>query len=387
MSSNASHFSKFTNICIGLLAFFALLHYGKSLLVPLCFAFLLSFALFPIVKRLEERKVSRLVAILITMFGVILAFSLLVFLIGAQINSFAGELPNLVPAFNNMLADLQTYIERQAKHFNVNIESLDLLNLVIDSATQFFSTGTSIVLTTITTTSSILFLAAIVPIYSFFMLFYRELFYNFILEITPDHKDEQSSIIMGKVKGVVQQYIGGLLMVIFIIAILKSIGLSILGIDNPIFFGTFTALLTVIPYFGILMGSVITALYALLTTGSIWYPLGVIAIYSGVQFLEGNFITPYVMGNRVQLNPLAVIISLLIGGFMWGGAGMILSVPAIAITKMIFDNTSHLKPYGRLLGTNTKPLPESGENGHNRDAGTDLPATEEVTDPIGNSGT
>ncbi len=120
-------------------------------------------------------------------------------------------------------------------------------------------------------------------------------------------------------------------------------------INYAIFFGILISSLAIIPYFGILIGAVLAAIYALLTTDSLWYPAGVIIVNSIVQFLEGNFITPYIMGSRLSLNPLAIIIFLSIGGWVWGALGMIMSVPLLAITKMVCDNVESLHPYGKLL--------------------------------------
>ena len=124
----------------------------------------------------------------------------------------------------------------------------------------------------------------------------------------------------------------------------------LLGINYAVFFGVLISMLAIIPYFGIMAGAAVAAIYTLLTTDSLWYPTGVLLINVVVQFLEGNFITPNIMGSKLQLNPFAVIIFLFLGSFVWGAVGMILSVPILAITKMICDQIESLKPYGRLLG-------------------------------------
>jgi predicted PurR-regulated permease PerM len=139
-------------------------------------------------------------------------------------------------------------------------------------------------------------------------------------------------------------------LVILIVAVLNIVGLLILDIEYAIFFGVLGALLTIIPYVGIFIGSLLPILMSLLTKDSAWYAVGVAGVFFLVQILEGNFITPNVVGAQVSVNPLAAIVGLILGGMLWGAAGMILALPVIAILKVVFDSVESLEPYGYLLG-------------------------------------
>jgi putative heme transporter len=147
-----------------------------------------------------------------------------------------------------------------------------------------------------------------------------------------------------------QGYISGLMLVTLIIAALNTFGLLILGIDHAIFFGVLSGVLTIIPYVGIFIGALFPVLMALITKDSAWYALGVVIVFTVVQFLEGNFITPRITGSKVSINALAAIIALLIGGKILGVAGMILAVPAIGVVKIIIAYSQRLKPFVILLG-------------------------------------
>ena len=92
------------------------------------------------------------------------------------------------------------------------------------------------------------------------------------------------------------------------------------------------------------------ALLAIVTMDSPWYAVGVIGIMSFVQFLEGNFITPNIVGSKVSVNPLAAIVALFLGGQLWGLSGLILALPVTAILKVILDTIPSLEPFGFLLG-------------------------------------
>jgi predicted PurR-regulated permease PerM len=152
----------------------------------------------------------------------------------------------------------------------------------------------------------------------------------------------------------VHSYIVGLLIVITIIAVLNIVGLLALGIKYAVFLGILSAALTVIPYIGIIIGAALPVLVALITKDSLLYPLGVMAIFAFVQFLEGNFITPNIIGSKVNVNPLAAIVALIIGGKIWGIIGMIMAIPMCGILKIMFSHYPRLKPYAILLQSTNK---------------------------------
>jgi predicted PurR-regulated permease PerM len=157
--------------------------------------------------------------------------------------------------------------------------------------------------------------------------------------------------IVENVQKLVQNYLLGLITVIMIIGIFNTIGLLLLGIDHAIFFAFLTAFLTVIPYIGISIGALLTAIYAFLTKDTPLPALGVVLVLLFIQFLESNFITPRIVGRRVSVNPFVAIVVLLIGQQIWGVAGMILSVPITAILKVFLDANPSTQAIGYFLGT------------------------------------
>lgn len=137
----------------------------------------------------------------------------------------------------------------------------------------------------------------------------------------------------------------------FILGILNSLGLWFIGITYPAFWGFLAAFLAIIPFVGTFLGGLMTVIYAVATTTSIWQPIAVIGLFSFVQFLEGNVITPKIVGESVKVNPLAIILSLVIGGSIWGVAGLILAVPVIATLKKIMEQVDVTKPFSLLLSS------------------------------------
>jgi predicted PurR-regulated permease PerM len=188
-------------------------------------------------------------------------------------------------------------------------------------------------------------------IFIFFVLLYRGAIKNFILIQFPRQKQLEIQEILGQVQNLVRKYLYGMLTVILILAILNSFGLWIIGLDYPIFWACLAALLSIIPYLGTTIGGLLPFMYAFATSEFWWQPLAVVALYVTVQQIEGNLITPYVVGSNVKINPFVALIALLIGGIIWGVAGIVLAIPIAAILKLVFDHVEGLKPVGVLMSS------------------------------------
>jgi len=146
-------------------------------------------------------------------------------------------------------------------------------------------------------------------------------------------------------------FIKGMGIVYFVVGTLNSLGLLLIGVPHAILFGYIAAILTFIPYVGIIVGSLLPITMAWITYSSIWYPLGVVVLFSFVQYLEANLIFPLAVSNRLKINALVTLVAIILGGVVWGVAGMILFVPFLAIAKLITDNSPRLKTWSTLLGT------------------------------------
>ena len=190
------------------------------------------------------------------------------------------------------------------------------------------------------------------------MLLYRQNFKSFLLRLDRD-RDKELITMATEVKDMVHNYIAGLSIVISIIAVLNTIGLVSIGLKYAVFMGVVSAILTIIPYIGIFIGGLLPFVVALLTKDSLIYPALVIAIMGFVQFLEGNFITPKIIGSKVNVNPLAAIIALVIGAQIWGIVGMMLAIPMTGILKILFSHYDRLKPYAFLLQSESEETDNS----------------------------
>lgn len=326
--------------------FLLFLSVAKAVLVPLSFAVILSLLLYPLCAFLERNGIPRLFAIILTFIIVLGLLTGLIYLLSREIYSFIKDLPNVADSLNEKLDDIEWFL---FKNFNIQIGSST--SLVQNSISKFMDSGIVFVTGTISTFLEIFNFIGLVPVYIFLLLMYRSAFKDFCMFVTPIEKHKVVKRVLVQIQKVVQNYVTGLLTVMLIVAILNTIALFIIGLDYAIFFGFFAAMLMIVPYLGMFTGALLAALYSLLTKDSPVTCLAIIGTMLTIQFIEGNFITPKITGNKVSINPLAAVLALVGGGFIWGMAGLIISLPVVAIIKVILDNINSLKHLGFLLGT------------------------------------
>ncbi|QHT65286.1 AI-2E family transporter [Rhodocytophaga rosea] len=326
-----------------------LLVYGmmamRAVLIPLAFSILLAIILYPLCRRLEKWKIGRIWAIIICLIVATVLVGGVITFISMQIMAFSNDLPQLIGRANQLLEIVQVWVEQ-----TFNVKQSNQIPLLKNSLTEWAKTHGALFASTISATTSTLGSLLLLPVFIFFFLLYRNFFTHFFHKVFNNTPVASINTLLKKVQKVVQSYVLGLGLVILIIAGLNILGLLLLGIEYAIFFGLLGALLTIIPYVGIFIGSLLPILMSLLTKDSVWYAVGVAGVFFLVQVLEGNFITPNVVGSKVSVNPLAAIVGLILGGMLWGAAGMILALPFIAVLKVIFDSVESLEPYGYLLG-------------------------------------
>ena len=320
------------------------LNAASSILIPIVSSLFLALLLNPIVSWLENKGMNSILAIILTLLFVSIVVSSAVFYISTQAKDLIMDLPNLMGKFNAVMDKVFSQLNNL-----IGFSSTDQLDLLKDNADKLISSGGSIFTDAISVTSNVVTFITLIPIYIFFFLLYRKNFKHFLSMLSQKNKDSELLDIAVEIKKMTHSYISGLLIVISIIAILNTVGLLVLGLKYALFMGVVSAILTVIPYIGVFIGASLPIMVALITKDSLMYPIGVISIYAFVQFVEGNFITPNIIGSKVDVNPLAAIIALIIGGQIWGIIGMILAIPMCGIMKIIFSHYESTKPYALLL--------------------------------------
>lgn len=319
---------------------------GKSILSPILAALIIALLLRPLSARMERLKASRGVSSILSIVIVICILAGFFYFISTQVGNISSDMNSIGARFSELIDRGYGWMEGT---FGINQQEQTLY--IKDSLDVFMQNSSSAFTQIISATADFFTSFFLFLITLFFILYYRKFFMAFLYKWfkVEDHSVVGSTLY--KIELVVRSYILGLFSVILIVAILNSVGLMLLGIQHAVFFGVLASVLTIIPFIGIFIGSLLPILFALVTKDSLWYPVGVAGLFWGIQFLEGNFITPNVVGGRVSINPFAAILALFFGGMVWGALGMILSIPVLAIVKVICDAIKPLQPFGFLLGT------------------------------------
>lgn len=338
-------FQKLFFILAFIFGLFAVLVIAKSVLIPLGMALLISFILFPIVKKLEGWGLNKSLAALISFLMIFVIIGGGITLFSAEIVSLTDRLSDFTGKIMNTLSDVVIYINGNV-HF---IEDLNRDELVEKGKTWINKSSGSLVQNTFSNTAAFLTGLVSTILFTFLILIYREGLTKAFVAFGDDENKQKISKMLKNIQCVGQQYLSGMFLLIIILGFANSIGLWIIGIDSPFLFGSFAAILSIVPFIGTTIGAIIPVLYAFMSSDSLWVPVAVIAMFWIIQNIESNFLNPKIVGSSLNVNALVAILSLLIGASVWGIAGMVLFLPFAAILKVICEEFDQLKPIAMLI--------------------------------------
>ncbi|MDQ3290993.1 MAG: AI-2E family transporter [Bacteroidota bacterium] len=331
-----------------LLLFFILLvialYFGRMFLVPVTFGALMAMLLLPVCRWLEKHKLSRVPSVFISLFLVLLFILGIFAIISAQIVSFSNDLPQMQGRLEEALNTLQQWVHRQ-----FGMEPQKQIQVLKKGASNLFKSANSQATGFISGFVGGLTNFVIVLIYVFFLLWKREKYEEFVLQLTEKQHHAQVKDTLYKITKVASEYLGGRLISMGILAAIYVIGFSVVGLKNAVLLGLIAVIPTIIPYVGPLIGAFFPLAMAL-TSGDTGSFLPVLLVLVAAQAIDNYFIEPFVLGSNLSLSPFMTIVSIIVGELLWGVAGMILFIPLFAIIKIVCDHIPVLQPYGFLLG-------------------------------------
>jgi len=321
-------------------AIVAILSFTKQLLVPLSFSIFLAYLLYPSARKLENFRIPRIatnmIVILVFMGGIVS----ILYLLAQLLSGLSDDLPELRTSFSANIQLLQLNIEAI---FGLSIaqqnEIIKTTGLSGDYVGTFIEAGKNLFIT-----------LALIPVYTFLLLFYRDKFREFIFMLVSPLHSETMKIIISKAADVVPKYLKGLIVVCFVLIGLNTFGFYLIGVEYYLLFGLVAAIFNLIPYLGTVLGYGIVCFFVL-GTQSPTIAGAVLIQFFIVQFLENNILTPNITGSYVLINPLVIIFSLIAGGLIWNLPGMFLVIPTLGVLKIIFESVDEWKPFAFLLGT------------------------------------
>ena len=326
-----------------------LLYFGRAVLIPLSFAALISFVLYPVCAWMERKGLGRLSAIIISISLMGILGLLLITLLINQFLAFTNEWPSLQVKINKSFEDLSRFL---VDAFGLSRDQQK--NIVLRMSDQSGGNVLAFLRNTVSASAVSAVLLFLIPVYSVLILYYRHYWLRILYRLFPSEEGQSIRQILGLTIKTYYNFIKGMALVYLIVGILNSMGLLLLGIPHPFLFGFIASILTFIPYVGIIVGSLLPITMAWITYDSLWYPLGIVAIFIFVQYLEANVIFPVAVSSRLNVNTMVMLIAIFIGGILWGMAGMILFVPFVGIAKLIADHNPRWKTVSMILGIEHK---------------------------------
>jgi putative permease len=318
---------------------------GEKLIVPLLFSFLFAILLLPAANFFENKaKLPRSLASIIAVLLFVISVSVIVYVLASQIKALTTEWPLLKAQLSVLLHNLQEWMDTK---FHINLERQ---TAYIDNATSNLVTSSGgIVEKTVLSLSSIILFLVFILIYTILLLIYRRILMRFVVAAFTEKYISTIYEIMEHIKHIIRKYITGLFFEMAIVAFIACLIFWMLGIKYVFLLGLLVGILNVIPYIGIF-----TAL--LLSTGITFatidgrHALFVAITVICIHLFDSNVLMPRIVSAQVKINPLIVILGVIVGEMVFGISGMFLSIPYLAIAKVIFDRVEGLQPWGILLG-------------------------------------
>lgn len=341
MEQQYPFYIKTAAVLLSLVLIVFILYVLGSVFVPLAFAILIAILLNPLYVRLEAHM-PKVAAILVAILIAILILIGLFYFLSTQIAGFIDMLPVLKQKLAALLFEAQAWTRNK---LGINMQKQ------VSSITSSLSNGGgNLVTSTLGTIVTSLGVVVLIPTYVFMLLYYKPLILNFLFQVFLEKYSLQVAEILGQTKSAVQSFMVGLLIETLIVCILNSVALLLIGVPSAIVIGVIGGILNILPYIGGIVAIALPVLMVTVTREGYSAQLLVIAAYSVIQFIDNNILVPRIVSKKVQINALISIVVVLLGGLLWGVAGMFLSIPFIGVLKIIFDRIDELKPWGLLLG-------------------------------------
>ncbi|MDP1803085.1 MAG: AI-2E family transporter [Bacteroidota bacterium] len=323
----------------------AILYFAKQVLIPVSFAIFFAMLFTKLSNKMETKGINRAFSALISVLMIVVVSFGIGCLVFMQAKSLSDEFPEIEKKSQKFMEKAQNYVswkldvpkEKQDEMINKKIKSF------IESSGQglkdFFAGFIGIL------GSSVMVL-----LFTFLFLYQREKYESFFLRLCDTTKPDEAKKLIHKISAVSQNYLTGRALSILIFTALFTTGFLIIGLKGAFLLAFIAALLTIIPYIGSIIGGLFPFAVALVTEDSTDVAIGALAVIGIIQAIDNYFIEPYIIGGEVNISAFFTILILLIGGLIWGVAGMILFLPMLGVAKIVFDNVPELNAYGYLIG-------------------------------------
>jgi predicted PurR-regulated permease PerM len=318
--------------------------FGRTVLVPLFFSFLVALLLHPVVRFFEKRRFPRALASLIPLLIFMALILSLFYFFSHQVVRLSRDLPSLQAKVLEKWQDIQDWISE--KYHITNSQQVAYMN---KSASGIVNSAANSIATTFVGIAETVILTIFFFIFTFFILQYRRLLMQFVLELFDEAHNKRVSGVISRIRSLINSYVLGLLIEMSVIAVIIFTSLMIIGVKYALLICIMTAILNIIPYLGIYFCMAIAMLITA-ATSTTSHVVEVAIVFLVTHFADANIILPHVVGGKSKMNPFITILAVLIGHLVWGIPGMFLFIPLTAIIRLISEEVPGMKPWAILLG-------------------------------------
>lgn len=337
--------SKINNFLLLAVLITVVAYYGRNIFILLIFSIFLAMLMAPASNKFESWGMSRVFSTLLSVFIIIVAILIVMGLIYTQIAVLTDDLPTIQNKVEGSFSSMQDWVKN-----NFGINSDRQIAAIKEQLNNLLSNAGKFLTSLITGVVSVIGSSALVLVFTFLFLLNREKYENFFVMLYKDEQRVEVKAMISKISHISQQYLVGRMVSIVILTIFYFIGLLIIGIKNAFLLSAIAALVTFIPYVGPILGGMLPFTMALITEDTIGPAIWVVVVISLAQAFDNYIITPIFIGGSVNISPFFTIFILIVGGLLWGIAGVILFIPLLGMIKIIFDNYEGLQPYSYLIG-------------------------------------
>ncbi len=330
---------------LGLVLIGFIITIGKGIIMPIAMAFFISIMLLPVYQFFIRKRFSEGLAIFVSILLLIIFVGLITWFFSSQVTSLVRDFPQIKKNVTTHLNSLSNWINSKTD-FSTK-EQLDLIN---EQSNKLLNYAGNVLTGAAGSVSSTIVFVGLLPIYIYLLLYYKNVLLRFIFLWFPEENHEKVREALLETKIIIKSYLIGLLIQISYMTVLLGGILLIIGIKHALLIAVIFALLNLIPYVGALIGNVIGVLLTLTSSDELWPIFAVLGTIAFVQFLDNNILMPRIVGSKVKINALGTIVGVFVGGSLAGVSGMFLSLPVIAVLKIIFDRSTTFKHWGVLLG-------------------------------------
>jgi predicted PurR-regulated permease PerM len=338
-------YERFALVIIGILGIGYLIDEGKEVLDPLVFGFLFAILLLPVANFFEKKlRLPRSASSFLCIILLVTFISTVVYLVSNQVSNLMGDWPMLKKQIAESVNSIKHWLQ-----YALNIDTEEQTEYVTNTTKKIMSSGGAVISTTFGAVSSLVLFYIFIIVFTFFILFYRRLLYRFVLFVFDKEHEVVVKDIILNIQNILRQYILGLVIEMVVVAGVACALFWFIGIKYAALLGLIVGLFNIIPYLGIFTALLLSVLITFATgpvSNAVWVGLSVISIHA----VDANLLLPTIVGSKVRLNALITFLGIVLGEMIWGLSGMFLSIPVIAIAKIILDRIEHLKPWGYLLG-------------------------------------